>query len=764
MKLKWVLSSLVSFSLWALLSPILGALAASKPEMHFPGISAGIPETVIITAQLADPAIGVGNAPPPTVSFTANPPVIAPGGEATLSWTSDRGDSAFIDQGVGPVPIIGEIPVLPAENTIYTLTVAGPGGSASARVIVGVWKSQPIIATIAGNGEKGEGDDDIPAVDSELYLPWGVAVDFQGNLYISDYTNRVRRVDKEGRITTVAGTGERGYSGDGGPALEARLNYPKGLAVDEEGNLYIADHLNHRVRKVDPQGMITTVAGNGNTCQYCMSYPTSLGLDQEGNLYIGNAYNCARITRLGRDGEITNLTECGFQRGDGPAWGIYLGSLQGLAIDHAGVVYFSDGYSVRKVEGGMVTTIVSDSGGAMVLDHFGNLYAAGPYRNQVTKIDREGYATAIAGKGTQGYSGDGGPALEAELYEPRNLALDMQGNLYVADCRNHRVRVVQGAVMPRKGFILGVVTDSSTGTPLADVEVTVTGYPNSYQTRTDSQGVYVIGGLTPGSFRAGFQKTGYITQIFRGTSTGEENQRVDVQLILIPPLNNNRISTVAGNGEGSYSGDGGPALEAKLDEPSGVAADASGNIYISDTWNSRIRRVDANGMITTVAGRGESGYGGDGAPATQAYIYHPAGAAVDGLGNLYIADAQNHRIRKVDEKGIITTAAGNGIGGFSGDGGPAVQAQLRNPSGLAADSAGNLFIADTWSHRIRKVDGNGLISTVAGSGQRGFGGDGGLAVQAQLYAPMGLAMDSSGNLYISDSGNYRVRKVERTEL
>ncbi len=257
-------------------------------------------------------------------------------------------------------------------------------------------------------------------------------------------------------------------------------------------------------------------------------------------------------------------------------------------------------------------------------------------------------------------------------------------------------------------------------------------------------GVYYI---AVRSFRSG---TGSYTLHASVTGGGQET----------PPAAGGTITTVAGDGRRGYFGDGVPAAQAQLDTPWGVAVDGSGNLYIADRDNHRIRKVDAAGVITTVAGNGAEGYGGDGGPAAQARLYLPQGVAADGSGNLYIADRHNHRIRKVDAAGVITTVAGNGAEGYGGDGGPAAQARLYLPHGVAVDGSGNLYIADSFNHRIRKVDAAGVITTVAGDGTRGYGGDGGLAAQARLDFPYGVAVDGSGNLYIADGDNNRIRKVD----
>ncbi|MGO9538588.1 MAG: HYR domain-containing protein [Limisphaerales bacterium] len=217
------------------------------------------------------------------------------------------------------------------------------------------------------------------------------------------------------------------------------------------------------------------------------------------------------------------------------------------------------------------------------------------------------------------------------------------------------------------------------------------------------------------------------------------------------------ITTVAGNGSYGYSGDGGQATSASLAGPSGVAVDASGNLFIADTYNNVIRKVDNNGIITTVAGGGHYGLG-DGGAATSASLVQPSGVAVDAFGNLFIADTYNNVIRKVDNNGIITTVAGGGHYGL-GDGGAATNASLVQPSGVAVDASGNLFIADTWNNRIREVDPDGIITTVAGNGSLNYSGDGGQATSASLAGPSGVAVDASGNLFIADTGNFRIREV-----
>lgn len=225
-----------------------------------------------------------------------------------------------------------------------------------------------------------------------------------------------------------------------------------------------------------------------------------------------------------------------------------------------------------------------------------------------------------------------------------------------------------------------------------------------------------------------------------------------------------KMTTLAGTGDKGYSGDGGRATQANLSRPNSVTLDAAGNMYIADTDNHRVRRVSAGGVITTFAGTGSKGYSGDGGPAVQASLTEPTGVAVDAKGNVYIAERGSYRVRRVSADGTITTFAGTGASGYSGDGGPADRAQLRTVAGLAVDAQGVVYISDNGNHRIRRVGLDGIITTVAGSGAveddgGGYSGDGGPANQAWLRRPQGVAVDGRGNLYVADGGNNRIRRV-----
>ena len=347
----------------------------------------------------------------------------------------------------------------------------------------------------------------VPATTVSNLNPGDIAFDIHNNIYVSDCMNGgvVYQIDPKSQLTIYAGSGRTGYSGDGGPARAADLGCPDGLAFDQAGNLYVADPFDNRIRRVSPDGLISTVVGNGpiNSISLC----------------------CAPVG---------------------------------------------------------------------------------------------------------GFGGDGGPAGLAQLNTPTNIAFDAAGNLYIADTVNDRIRKV------------------------------------------DKNGI---------------------------------------------------ITTVAGNGTVGFSGDGGPATAAELDLANfvwaGMAFDTQGNLYLSDTFNARIRKIDPQGIITTIAGTGQAVVAGDGGPAVSAALSRPTGLAFDASGNLYIACvpssfASDTRIRKIDTHGVITTVAGTGPVGFSGDGGPAVAAALSYINGIKFDLSGNLYVADAGNQRVRRVDTNGIITTVAG--------------------------------------------------
>jgi RHS repeat-associated protein len=335
--------------------------------------------------------------------------------------------------------------------------------------------------------------------------------------------------------------------------------------------------------------------------------------------------------------------------------------------------------------------------------------------------NKSGIIETVAGSSDLGgYDGDGEPAISASLNWPRGLAVDAAGNIFIADFPN-KVRKVDA-----EGILMTV---AGTGTP---------GF--------GGDGGSALDALLDGAIDVAVAVDG---SIYIAENHNHRVRKVDA---------NGIITTVAGTGTPGYSGDGGLSVAAGLNDPTAVAVDGVGNLYIADAGNQRVRKV-ANGIVTTIAGNGREGKSGDGGPATEARLNFPGGLAVDDGGNLFIADTYNHVIRKVDSAGVITTVAGNGREGYAGDGGPALEARLAAPFGITLDGAGNLFIADCFNNRIRKVDTHGIITTIAGTGDQGFGGDGGIALAAQLSCPVDVAVNARGDLFVSDLDNCRIRKI-----
>jgi sugar lactone lactonase YvrE len=347
----------------------------------------------------------------------------------------------------------------------------------------------------------------------------------------------------------------------------------------------------------------------------------------------------------------------------------------------------------------------------------------------VTGSSGPGTITSVAGTDVgsrqYGFSGDGGPASSAQLYHPRALTFDRAGNAYVADTLNQRIRRIDTS-----GTISTVAGNGMEG-------YGGDGGPALQAALNQPHGVAVDG--------AG--------NIYIADSANHRIRRVDPQ---------GTITTVAGTGTPDATGDGGPAGAATIKDPKTLATDAAGRIlYIADTGNNRIRRIDlGSGVITTLAGMTKAGFEGDGGPAGKALLNSPRGVWVTGDGTIYVADTDNHRIRRVDTDGTISTVAGTGMAGFSGDGGPAARAQLNDPRAVAVDKGGNVYVGEELGQRVRRIDPSGTITTIAGNGTAGFSGDGGPAAAAQLDHLRALSLDSRGDLWIADTFNNRVRVID----
>jgi sugar lactone lactonase YvrE len=668
------------------------------------------------------------------------------------------------------------------------------------------------IHTIAGGGPAGQ-----TATRAFFNEPSAVAMDAGGNLYVTlAVQEEVVRVSPAGEVSVVAGTGYAGYSGDGGPADRAALNLTNlysevigGLALDGSGHLYISDCANNVVRRVDlTTGVITTVAGNGAAgyagdggpaTQAELANPQGLATDPAGNLYIADGNNVVRRVDAST-GVISTVNGSG---------GFFLTG--GIAVDGGGDVYVAQPARVTEIhpdgsrigvagngatgytgDGGPATAAEVNNPTALFVDAAGNVLIADSQNNAIRRVDAvTGTITTVAGAGAAGFDGDGGPATAAHLnlnqYATGSLAEDGQGDLFIPDAFNMRVREVSAAdgtirtvagggsgdgLAPRAtalGFLVSMETDGAGGLLVheaADGRVRRLDFNASTVSTFAGNGIPLAPNLAPGDGGPATAATLQVSSYGFMAADGDlyiadwrRVQRVDHATGI--------ITTVAGTGSacnGSNLGDGGPATAACLTQASGVLLDSYGNLYVNDRGDFRIRKIDPSGIITTIAGTGVKGTAGDGGPATAAELANPTSISMDDSGNLHLSDGND--VREIDATtGIITTIAGNGTDVFNGESGPATSIALGFNRGLAVDGLGNLFIADVEMNRIRRLDAfTGMLSTVAGSGAAGFAlgsfsGDGGLATQATLNSPYALALDG-GNLLIGDSANLRVRSVE----
>jgi uncharacterized protein (TIGR03437 family) len=609
----------------------------------------------------------------------------------------------------------------------------------------------------------------LAATSAQLVSPNNIAFDTQGNVYFSDPgLSMVLKVATNGVVSIFAGNGLTTGGGDGGLAIGASLSYPAGLAFDSSGNLYIADTYNSNVRKVDTNGIISTVAGDGGQGGFAgdggpatkalLQNPAGLAVDHSGNLYIADRGNNRVRMVAASTGIISTIAgsnASGFSGDGGPAAKATFTYPTSIAIDSSGNLYIADANNcaIRMISSAGIITTVAGTGGqwgysgdngkatnaklsgptGVAMDASGNLYIADAGNERIRRVDSSGIITTVAGTGTAGFSGDGGAATAAMLSAPRAVATDASGAVYVADLDNHRIR----------RFVPGgnIATFAGTATSVGD------GGPSTQARLTGPWGIAV-------------------------DSTGNLfiADRLDNRVRKVIP--SGTITTIAGSGRTGSGGDNGPGASANLNTPNGVAVDSSGNVYIADASNNVIRRVDAStGTITVFAGNygccyAGTGTGGDGGLATAATLYYPTAVAVDGAGNVYLTEmVQSNTIptavavRRVTTDGRIHTWAGGSTAvGYAGDGGAPLNAQFSDNINIAAGNDGSLYIADGNNNRVRKVDPAGTtITTVAGTGSATYSGDGGTALAAGVPYPWSVLPDAAGNLYIGNIPT--VRKV-----
>jgi sugar lactone lactonase YvrE len=568
--------------------------------------------------------------------------------------------------------------------------------------------------------------------------PSGVAVDNAGNLFVADTSNEtIRKITPDGVVTTLAGSAAY-IGGDDGTGSAARFNFPYGATVDSGGNLFVADARSHTIRKITPTGVVTTLAGltgnsgsddgSGGVARF--NYPTGVAVDSAGNVYVADKDNHT-IRKITPAGAVTTLAgsagEFGSEDGAGSAARFVYPT--GVAVDAAGNLYVADrgNSTIRKITpAGAVTTLTDNTGSAarfgdptgVTVDGAGNVYVAEKGNDTIRKITSAGVVTTLAGSAGQ-YGSANGTGSVARFSDPWGVAVDTEGNVYVADSGNDTFRKITPAA------VVTTVAGSPPQLGSTDGAGSAARFFSPRQVTVDDAGNVYVADFGNSTIR-------------KITPAGE-------------------VTTFAGSA-GQYGSADGTGSAARFAIPWAVAADTAGNIYVADYGNHTIRRITADGEVTTLAGSAGQ-FGSTDGIGDAALFNFPSGVAVDGAGIVYVADKDSHTIRKITPAGAVTTLAGTAgqRGSADGSGSAARFGQLTS---VALDDAGNLYVADTGNSTIRKVTPDGAVTTLAGTAGKSGSADG-VGSAAQFGLPYGVAVDSAGILYVSDSSNNRITKGTR---
>ena len=658
--------------------------------------------------------------------------------------------------------------------------------------------------TLAGPVEPGPGARDGLGDAARFSAPHSLALDVQGNRYVADRGNHtIRKITPDGAVTTLAGSaGESGFADGSGAA--ARLNGPSGVAVDSHGTVYVADYFNHAIRRISSLGVVTTLAGNadasggadGSGAAARFGYPTGIAVDKSGTLFVADGFNHT-IRKISSSGIVSTVAGTTGIAGnvDNAGAAARFNGPSGIVADNAGNLYVTDYYNhtVRRLTtGGVVTTLAgqmqhpgtADGTGSkaqfsgpsgLAIDRNGILYVTDAWSDSIRRITAGGTVTTLAVQDETSIHPPGSSSLSPFAW-PAGLAVDETGNLHVADQNHHRichvnpaggVTIVAGCAI-EIGAADGLNRTARFGSDRAGqgpsgVAVDAGGavYVSDTINRTIRR-ISPAGMVTTlaGSAGSAGSADGIGTGARFAGPTGVAVDRA-TNVFIVDSLNqtirvlttDGWISTLTGYAGQTGNSDG-LRSEARFSAPLGIAVDNTGMLYVADYGNHAIRAVTSWGTVSTLAGNAEQSGDGDG-PAAIARFAGPAGVTVDGAGNLFVADSAKHTIRKISVDGIVSTLAGR-PGESAWVDATGNLARLNNPRGLVVDAAGNVFIADTGNHALRQVTPDGQVITLAGRPDAP-GSDDGSDGMARFNQPWGLALDAQGRLYIADSGNANIR-------
>jgi sugar lactone lactonase YvrE len=609
----------------------------------------------------------------------------------------------------------------------YSLTLVHLIGFVAFLACAAPGRAQSLTFTHFAGPVGGFGSIDASGSAARFHTPGGVAVDSSGNVYVADtYNHTIRKITPAGVVTTLAGTaGLQGIADGSGSS--ARFTYPEGVAVDGSGNVYVGDWGNHTIRKITPVGVVTTLAGTagsfgsadgtGSAAQFYN--PWGVTVDGSGNVYVAD-YNNHAIRKITPAGVVTTLAGGSYGSADGTGSAAQFEHPRGVAVDGSGNVYVADtGYSaIRKITpAGVVTTFAAASGpSAVAVDASGNLYVAD--RDWISKITPAGVVTTFAGNLPGSADGTGSAA---QFNSPSGVTVDGSGNVFVADSGNHTIRKITPAGVVTTLAGMAGPSDRVASSGSADGTGGAARFYNP-------QGVAVDGSGNV-----------YVADMFNST------------IRKITPAG--VVTTLAGTAGSTGSADG-TGSAARFRYPKGVAVDGSGNVYVTDYDNHTIRKITSAGVVTTLAGTAGLQGSADGTGST-ARFYDPSGVAIDGSGNVYVADWGNHTIRKITPAGVVTTFAGTaGSQGSTDSTGSA--ARFSYPDGVAVDGSGNVYVAG--NNTIRKITPAAVVTTLAGTAGA-YGNADGVGSAARFDYSYGVGVDASGNVYVADTVNDTIRKV-----